>query len=207
MGTYTLSGTTLARTTVLASSASGSAITLSAGTHKVYVAVDARLITASEQIRVSGFSAYGDGSTRVTLTAPGTTLVSSAAKTESFDADGAFNPATGIWQPTQSGLYLLGGTAIVDIAADTHTVAVYCEHSTDGSTSTVSDKRALLWRGVSGAAGAAGGSGAYCVSANGSTDRWRLTVYYSGSGTMYCPGIAANRDWIRFWARYLGESS
>lgn len=41
IGTYTSSGTTLARTTVLASSNSGSAITLSAGTHKVYVTANA----------------------------------------------------------------------------------------------------------------------------------------------------------------------
>lgn len=37
LGTYTLSGTTLARTTVLASSNSGSLITLSSGTHTVFV--------------------------------------------------------------------------------------------------------------------------------------------------------------------------
>lgn len=41
VGTYTSSGTTLARTTVLASSNSGSAISLSAGTHSVYVTLDA----------------------------------------------------------------------------------------------------------------------------------------------------------------------
>lgn len=40
VGTYTLSGTTLARTTLLASS-TGSAISLSSGTHKVYVTADA----------------------------------------------------------------------------------------------------------------------------------------------------------------------
>jgi hypothetical protein len=40
IGTYTLSGTTLARTTILASSASGSAITLSAGTHSVFLTAD-----------------------------------------------------------------------------------------------------------------------------------------------------------------------
>jgi hypothetical protein len=41
VGTYTSSGATLARTTVLASSNSGSAINLSAGTHKVYVTINA----------------------------------------------------------------------------------------------------------------------------------------------------------------------
>lgn len=37
IGTYTASGTTLTRTTVLASSNSGSAVTFSAGTKRVYV--------------------------------------------------------------------------------------------------------------------------------------------------------------------------
>lgn len=41
IGTYTASGTTLARTTVLASSNSGSAINLSAGTHKVFLSAGA----------------------------------------------------------------------------------------------------------------------------------------------------------------------
>ena len=40
IGTYTLSGTTLARTTILASSNAGSAITLPAGTHNVYVTAE-----------------------------------------------------------------------------------------------------------------------------------------------------------------------
>lgn len=40
IGTYTASGTTLARTTILSSSNSGSAITLPAGTHNVYVTAE-----------------------------------------------------------------------------------------------------------------------------------------------------------------------
>ncbi len=208
VGTYTLSGTTLARTTVLASSASGSAITLSAGTHKVYVTADARLITASENMRVGGFSALGDGSTLITITNGGTTLVSSAAKTEDFDTDNAFNPSTGIWQPTKAGLYLVGGTAITSGATtDASTFAVYCDWSTDGSTWAGADKRGLLWRGVSGANfGSVGGSGAFLVNANGSTDRWRIAVYYSGTSTVTVPA-GTNKDWIRFWARYLGETA
>ena len=45
IGTYTASGTTLARTTITASSAGGSAITLSAGTHSVFLTPDAAALT------------------------------------------------------------------------------------------------------------------------------------------------------------------
>jgi hypothetical protein len=47
IGTYTLSGTTLARTTILASSNSGSAITLSAGTHSVFVTAESSALQKS----------------------------------------------------------------------------------------------------------------------------------------------------------------
>ncbi|CDH46964.1 hypothetical protein [Candidatus Contendibacter odensensis] len=208
VGTYTLSGTTLARTTVLASSASGSAITLSSGTHKVYVTADARIMTAADRMRVGGFSARGDGSTLITITNGGTTLVSSAAKTEDFDIDSAFDPSTGIWQPTQSGVYIVGGSAITNSTATSgSTFAVYCDWSTDGSSWSSTENRGLLWRGISGAVGSVGGSGAFLVYANGSTDRWRLSVFYNGAGTITVPGIAGNKDWIRFWAKYMGETS
>lgn len=206
VGTYTSSGTTLARTTILESSNSGSAITLSAGTHKVYVTADARLITASERMRVGGFSAYGDGSTVVTLSNGGVTLVSSAAKTKDFDVDSAFNTTTGVWQPTRSGLYLIGGTVVSNASTDASTFAVYCDWSTDGSSWTSTDKRGLLWRGVSGGTGSMGGSGTFLAHANGTTDRWRLSVFYTGTGTVTVP-VAVNKDWIRFWAKYLGETA
>ena len=49
IGTYTLSGTTLARTTVLASSNSGSLVTFSAGTKDVFVTYPAeRAVTGAE---------------------------------------------------------------------------------------------------------------------------------------------------------------
>ena len=47
VGTYTLSGTTLARTTILASSNSGSAVNLSAGTKDVFVTYPSVISSAS----------------------------------------------------------------------------------------------------------------------------------------------------------------
>jgi hypothetical protein len=47
VGTYTLSGTTLARTTILASSNSGSAVNLSAGTKDVFVTYPSLVSSAS----------------------------------------------------------------------------------------------------------------------------------------------------------------
>jgi hypothetical protein len=72
IGTYTASGTTLARTTVLASSNSNAAITLSAGTHKVYLtheASAARDIPAGRVLADFGEAvmAHGTQTTAVTL--------------------------------------------------------------------------------------------------------------------------------------------
>lgn len=58
LGTYTSSGTTLSRTTILASSNSGSAVNFSAGTKDVFVVYPA------------GKSVYGDASDIVALTNP-----------------------------------------------------------------------------------------------------------------------------------------
>jgi hypothetical protein len=205
--TYTHSGTTLTRGTLEASS-TGSALSLTSAA-VVRVALPAN--TAENLVRTltDGFNAYGDGTTTVSLTNGGTTLVSTAAKTVEFDTQSAFNSTTGIWFPNVAGLYLIGGSAIHGTASsDGSTTAVYVEHSTDGSTWSASEKRALLWRGVAGASsGSVGGSGAYIVSVNGTTDRFRMTIFYSGTGSNVCPAAAANRDWIRFWARYLGETA
>lgn len=207
--TYTHSGTTVTRGTLEASS-TGSALSLTSAA-KVYVIDSAARIQEHGRLVRSGFNAYGDGTTQVTLSAAGTTLVSSAAKTELFDFNSSFSTSTGIWFPTQAGMYLVGGTMIATSATigDGSTIAVYVEHSTDGSTWTGTEKRALLWRGMAAVStGSVGGSGAYIVYANGSTDRFRMTVYYSGSATdVKVPGIATNGDWLRFWARYIGESA
>lgn len=160
---------------------------------------------------VEGFSAYGDNTTQVTLTAGGTTVVSSAAKTVDGDRRGEFNATTGVWFPTRPGIYVVGASAIVTgggtAFGDGNTLAVYIEHSTDGSTWTGSTKRCLAWRGISGSAGgiSIGGSGSYAVEANGTTDRFRVTCYYSGASTdVKCPGGATNRDWVRFYAFRIG---
>ena len=59
IGTYTLSGTTLARTTILSSSNSGNAITLAAGTHNVFTTYGAdRSSFATEGLRLP-FTASG----------------------------------------------------------------------------------------------------------------------------------------------------
>jgi len=54
VGTYTSSGTTLARTTVLASSNSGSLVTFSAGTKDVFVTYPAGYAVASTNVGTSG---------------------------------------------------------------------------------------------------------------------------------------------------------
>jgi len=56
IGTYTLSGTTLARTTVLASSNSGSLVTFSAGTKDVFCTYPAGKVVASQ----GELPAFGD---------------------------------------------------------------------------------------------------------------------------------------------------
>lgn len=50
VGTYTASGTTLSRDTILDSSNSGSTITLSAGTHTVYNSWNANRVNATPEI-------------------------------------------------------------------------------------------------------------------------------------------------------------
>lgn len=205
--TYTNSGTTVTRGTLEASS-TGSAVSFTSAA-EVSVVMTAALGDKLERLLFDGFSAYGDNSTTVTLSNGGTTLVSSAAKTELFDANGDFNTSTGIYFPSKAGLYLIGGTAIAGTnVTDGSTLAVYIEYSPDGSTWTDWTRRALLWRGVQGAAVvSAGGSGSFIINADGVNDRFRMTVYYSGTGTVLVPASASNRDWIRFWAKYLGETS
>ncbi len=204
---YTHSGTTLTRGT-LEESSSGSAISLTSSA-EVYVIWTAERANTFEAFRYAGFSAYGDGSSTASISASSTTLVSDQAKTELYDSGGVFNTSTGIFFPNKAGLYLIGGTAIVGVTvSDGSTIAVYVEYSANGSTWTDSTRRALLWRGMSGASsGSIGGSGAFVTNADGVNDRFRMVLYYGGTGTQAVPATVANRDWIRFWAKYLGETS
>jgi hypothetical protein len=59
IGTYTSSGTTLSRTTILASSNSGSAVNFSAGTKNVFVTYPASLVTTTNSKIVAMSIAYG----------------------------------------------------------------------------------------------------------------------------------------------------
>jgi hypothetical protein len=70
IGTYTLSGTTLARTTILASSNSGSAVNFSAGTKDVFVTYPSE--------KSVNLDASGDVTLAGTLTVTGATTLSSA---------------------------------------------------------------------------------------------------------------------------------
>jgi hypothetical protein len=59
IGTYTSSGTTLARTTVLASSNSGSAVNFSAGTKDVFVTLPADKTVSSASLNIPFYKSSG----------------------------------------------------------------------------------------------------------------------------------------------------
>ena len=210
--TYTHSGTSLARGT-LEDSSTGSAITLTSSAIVTVTATAGRGNTF-EAIRKSGFLAYADGTNQQNLTTgTGTTLIhggsGGALKTEEFDIEGWFTQSTGIFFPQQSGLWLIGASAVFGTIADAAYVAVYISHSTDGSTwSDSDDKGGIAWRGYSAAAGAnIGGSGSFIVNANGTTDRWALRLFHTDAGTPKVPATASVRGWAKFWARRIGVSS
>lgn len=103
IGTYTLAGTTLARTTILASSNAGAVVTLSAGTKDVFVTYPA------------GRAVYGDG---VVLAAPsgallpvanGGTGVATLAGVAYGNGTSAFTAATGAQIATA-----IGATAVTN---------------------------------------------------------------------------------------------
>lgn len=201
--TYTHSGTTVSRGTLEASS-TGSALSLTSAA-KVYV------IQTAERLNnqmLSGFSAYGDGSSTQTINATTTTIVANIY-TELWDTGGFFTPSTGIFMPTLPGLWMIGGTGVIDDMGADKYLALYINHSTDGSSwSTAGSKGGLLWRGCQSATSMTmGGSGAILVEANGTTDRFALAVFHNSATSEVFPAIAANRSWVRFWARYLGGAT
>lgn len=209
--TYTNSGTTVTRGTLEASS-TGSAVSFTSA------AVVAEVMTADlgnrlESLLASGFSAYADGTNTQNLTTgTGTTLISGssgALRTVEWNINSYFNTTSGIFFPTEAGLWLIGGTGVIDSMNDGKYMAVYIAHSTDGSTwSDINNKACLAWRGASSAASMViGGSGSFIVASNGTTDRWALRIFHNDAGTPKIPGTASNRDWCRFWAKRIGSTS
>lgn len=161
----------------------------------------------------SGFSAYADGTNTQNLTTgTGTTLISGssgALRTVEWNINSYFNTTSGIFFPTEAGLWLIGATGVIDSMNDGKYMAVYIAHSTDGSTwSDTNDKACLAWRGASSAASMViGGSGSFIVASNGTTDRWALRIFHNDAGTPKIPGTTSNRDWCRFWAKRIGSTS
>ena len=209
---YTHSGTTLSRGTRKESS-TGSAISLtSAAVFECSPVAD--FGNKVEKLWASGFNAYADGTNTQNLTTgTGTTLIhggsGGALKIEEFDIEGWFTQSTGIFFPQEAGLWVLGASAVIDSMNDGKYMAVYISHSTDGSSwSDTDDKACIAWRGASSAAALTlGGSGAFIVSANGTTDRWALRVFHNDTGTPKVPAAAANRPWCRFWGHRAGATS
>jgi hypothetical protein len=193
-------------------SSSGSAVSF---TSAAIVSVIATAETGNLWTRtseLSGFSAYGDGTnTQNMTTGTGTTDVTGstgALRTVDYNVGGYFDTTSAIFLPTLDGLWLIGATAVIGNIVDAAFMAVYISHSTDGTNwSDAGANAGLAWRGAASANQSIGGSGSVLVAANGSTDRWRLRVFHNSTGTPTLPSTAANRTWVRFWAKYMGLST
>jgi len=206
---YTHSGRTLSRGTLL-SSTTGSAITLTTAA-TVAVVVSAGTLGRFEAVtRQSGFKAYGNGTNTQSLTTgAGTTNITGstgALRTVDYNVEGDYDATTGIFFPTEPGVWLIGASAVIGAIGSGKFMAVYIGHSTDGTTwSDAGQNTAIAWRGSSSASPLnIGGSGAAVFTANGTTDRWRVRVFHDDAGTPVLPAAAANRTWAMFWATYLG---
>jgi len=103
IGTYTLSGTTLARTTILASSNSGSAISLSAGTHSVFVTWDA---SRSGYSTNKGLVVVKNSTSTTQSFSNGTHVkVAAALNQEDIDTNGWWDSTNKRFTPTIAGRY------------------------------------------------------------------------------------------------------
>lgn len=208
---YTHSGTTLSRGT-LEESSTGSAVSFTSAA-VVSVIATAGFGNDVESLWANGFSARADGTNTQNLTTgSGTTLISGssgALRTVDYNIGSYFNTTSGIFFPTEQGLWLIGASAVIDNIDDGKYMAVYIAHSTDGSTwSDAGAKAGIAWRGASSAADLQiGGSGAFLVESNGSTDRWSMRIFHNTTETPKVPGSAANIGWCRFWAKRLGDIS
>ena len=126
LGTYTLSGHTLARTTVLASSNSGSAITLSSGSHTVFTDYAAGKAFLSDEGLNKSFVADG------AITAGKPTILKTDGKAEQVQATvpttptlrntgtGWVNPYSGGWYPSESNVYCAAQEKFVIVWNDTN---------------------------------------------------------------------------------------
>jgi hypothetical protein len=208
---YTHSGTSLSRGTLMDSS-TGSAIAFTSAA-VVSQGGTAGFANNLHSLRVSGFSARADGTNTQNLTTgTGTTLISGsggALRSVDWNINSYFDTTSGIFFPQEQGLWLIGGTGVIDSMNDGKYMAVYLSHSTDGSTwSDNGAKGCLAWRGASSAASLViGGSGSFIVESNGTTDRWALRIFHNDAGTPKIPGTAANIAWCRFWAKRIGSIS
>jgi len=101
IGTYTLSGTTLARTTVLASSNAGALVNFPAGTKTVFCTLPAAKAITTDQVRPA-FSAYAGAGTSATTNV--TTKV--AFNTVEYDTNSCYDATTNFrFTPNVAGKY------------------------------------------------------------------------------------------------------
>lgn len=119
IGTYTASGTTLARTTVLASSNSGSAITLTSGTHTVFVdfpARDAQAWMYARQTYITGLIVTKHTAANTLDISAGSCYDPSSGKIISYAGGSAVSSGSlGASQWNQVYLYDSSGTATVEV--------------------------------------------------------------------------------------------
>lgn len=201
VGTYTSSGTTLARTTILASSNSGSAITLSAGTHNVYVTADAAAMTELYKIKTGWFKIANSGTGSQTINDVTLTKLTNTTYT------GTAQGQTGWWSngdltPGFAGRYIIGAGVNLTGTGDNDFLggAIYKNNGTDGavtlgatSSGSGSTTLALVPCGI--------------VIANGSTDYFSVQVYFDdASGSSSATTVVGER-YNFFWCQYLGPSS
>lgn len=103
IGTYTASGTTLARTTILASSNSGAAVNLAAGSKEVFCTYPAGKAVSLELSTLSG-ATLNDGYTEEVFAVSGTTpaLSPTNGSIQTWTLSGNSTPTAGTWAAGQS---------------------------------------------------------------------------------------------------------
>ena len=128
IGTYTSSGTTLARTTVLSSSNGGSLVNFSAGTKDVFVTYPSGKSVNYEQNGGIVISESGSvAALRITNTGTGNSLViedSANPDSSPFVIDNAGNVGIGTASPAQR-LDVQGAQGVINLTSTTATSSVY----------------------------------------------------------------------------------